>query len=529
MNIRRKRLLSAGAAALVTVVAAGCGTVDGSAAAGSDGQKIVIGMSDDVLATDPASGYDPGSWLLFNNVFQSLMSFPKGGSTPQPEAAKSCAFSDGTTTYRCVLRAGLKFSNGDPLTSTDVAYSFDRTIRIDDPDGPGPLLSTIKDISTPDARTVVFHLKEPDATFPSKIASGAGSIVDHRVYPADKLLTTGKAVGSGPYELASFSRKQAVFTVYHGYRGTARTANSGVTLRFFRGDQNALRKALENGSVDVAYRGLTANSIDQMQNSPTADREGIDVVQGTSAETQYMVFNIHDPVVGNPAVRKAIAYLVNRDSLVAQVYKGTATPLYSVIPAGIVGHNTAFFDMYGGQPSPQKAEEALRSAGITRPVRLTLWSTPSRYGPATDEEFRTIARQLDASGLFDATVKSVPFDQYAKGVSAGKYGVYVKGWVPDYPDPDNFTEPFFGPDNALENGYTNTDITRHLLPQTEAQTDRVKTEQDFGELQDQIAVDLPLLPLWQGQQYAVAHDDIEGLEWTLDPSTVFRFWEISKI
>ena len=41
-----------------------------------------MGMSDDVLATDPASGYDPGSWLLFNNVFQSLLSFPKGGIDP---------------------------------------------------------------------------------------------------------------------------------------------------------------------------------------------------------------------------------------------------------------------------------------------------------------------------------------------------------------------------------------------------------------------------------------------------------------
>ena len=58
------------------------------------GSTVVMGMSDDVLATDPASGYDPGSWLLFNNVFQSLLSFPKGGTEPQPEAAKECAFSD---------------------------------------------------------------------------------------------------------------------------------------------------------------------------------------------------------------------------------------------------------------------------------------------------------------------------------------------------------------------------------------------------------------------------------------------------
>ena len=84
------------------------------------------GMSDDVLATDPASGYDPGSWLLFNNVFQSLLSFPKGGTEPEPDAAKECSFTDTKTqVYTCTLKDGLKFSNGDALTSEDVKFSFD--------------------------------------------------------------------------------------------------------------------------------------------------------------------------------------------------------------------------------------------------------------------------------------------------------------------------------------------------------------------------------------------------------------------
>src|SRR3954468_8592089 len=94
----------------------GCGT--GAGCSGSGGSSVVMGMSDDVLATDPASGYDPGSWLLFNNVFQSLLSFPKGGTEPQPEAAKACGFTDTSTkVYKCTLKDGLKFSNGDRLTS----------------------------------------------------------------------------------------------------------------------------------------------------------------------------------------------------------------------------------------------------------------------------------------------------------------------------------------------------------------------------------------------------------------------------
>lgn len=161
-------------------------------------------------------------------------------------------------------------------------------------------------------------------------------------------------------------------------------------------------------------------------------------------------------------------------------------------------------------------------------MKLTLWSTPSRYGPATDQELKAIAGQLNASGLFDADVKSVAFDQYEKDIAAGRYGVYVKGWVPDYPDADNFTAPFFGEGNVLGNRYQNTTITGSLLPKTAAVPDRAATADEYGTLQDLVAEELPLLPLWQGKQYAVARDDVTGLEWTLDASTVFRFWEIRK-
>lgn len=511
-------------AGLASGLLTGCGS--GSGDSGGTGSSVVMGMSDDVLATDPASGYDPGSWLLFDNVFQSLLSFPKGQTEPQPELAKQCTFTDSrATVYQCTLKDGLKFSNGDPLTSKDVKFSFDRMLKINDPAGPAVMFPMLGSIDTPDAKTVVFRLKSSDATFPSKIASGAGSIVDHLQYDANGLRTDHKAVGSGPYKLDSFDQDKAVFSVNDNYKGTAKVKNSGVTLKFFHGDRTALKKALLDGNVDIAYRGLPASDIaglDQQQG------KGVDVIDGTSAEVQHLVFNMKDPVAGKPGVRKAMAYLIDRDALIKNVYQGTATPLYSIIPAGIVGHNTAFFDTYGARPSQAKAAAALRADGITGKVKLTLWSTPSRYGPATDEELKAIAGQLNASGLFDADVKSVAFDQYEKDIAAGKYGVYVKGWIPDYPDADNFTAPFFGKGNVLDNNYTNRTITGTLIPDTAAQSDRAATDKDFGRLQNIVATDLPVLPVWQAKQYAVVRDGVYGLEYCLDASTVFRFWELSK-
>ncbi|MET9804788.1 ABC transporter substrate-binding protein [Streptomyces sp. NPDC006368] len=527
MKVHNKWLAAPLAAGLAAALLSGCGTESGGA--GDDGVTVLVGMSDDVLATDPAAGYDPGSWLLFNNVFQSLLSFPKGGSVPQPEAAEKCGFDQGgSKVFRCTLRDGLKFSNGNPLTSEDVKFSFDRALKINDPAGPAPLLSTIDSIETPDEQNIVFKLKVPDATFPSKIASGAGSIVDHREYDADSLRTDGKAVGSGPYKLESYSNGEAVFSVNADYHGTAKVKNGGVTLKFYNGDRKALADSLKKGDIDVAYRGLAADDIAELKKTSASDSKGIEVIEGSSAEVKHLVFNMKDPVVGKLGVRKAIAYLVDRDALVEDVHRSTTTSLYSIVPAGITGHNTAFFDTYGNRPQPEKAKQALRSAGLSGKVPLTLWSTPSRYGPSTEEELQAIAKQLNASGLFEATVKSVEYEQYEKDIKAGKYGVYVKGWVPDYPDPDNFTQPFFGEGNVLGNNYENARITGTIIPKTAASADRTASDADFGKLQDMVAEDLPILPLWQGKQYAVARDGITGLEWTLDASTVFRFWEIKK-
>ncbi|KOV91164.1 ABC transporter substrate-binding protein [Streptomyces sp. NRRL B-3648] len=512
-------------AGLASGLLTGCGSETGDS--GGTGSSVVMGMSDDVLATDPASGYDPGSWLLFNNVFQSLLSFPKGATEPQPELAKQCGFTDTRAmVYKCELKDGLKFSNGDALTSADVKFSFDRMLKIDDPAGPAIMFPMLGKVETPDAKTAVFRLKVPDATFPSKIASGAGSIVDHRQYDANGLRTDHQAVGSGPYKLDSFDKDQAVFSVNGNYQGTAKVKNSGVTLKFFHGDRTALKQALLDGGVDIAYRGLTASDIAQLDQQK--DDKGVDVIEGSSAEVQHLVFNMKDPVAGKLGVRKAMAYLIDRDALIQDVYQGTATALYSIIPAGIAGHNTAFFDTYGARPSREKAAAALRADGVTGKVKLTLWSTPSRYGPATDEELKAIAGQLNASGLFDADVQSVAYDQYEKDIAAGKYGVYVKGWVPDYPDADNFTAPFFGKGNVLDNNYSNRTIVKSLIPGTAAQSDRAATDKDFGRLQDIVAAELPVLPVWQAKQYAVVRDGVYGLEYCLDASTVFRFWELSK-
>ncbi|WP_419998052.1 ABC transporter substrate-binding protein [Streptomyces boninensis] len=501
---------------------------------GSDGsgedENIVMGTTDEVGSLDPAGGYNVGSWMIFNNTFQTLLSYQHGATEPGPEAAKQCSFEDNqSTVYRCKLRDGLKFSNGNSLTSKDVAHSFNRTLRIKSPKGPAYLLASIKKIQTPDAHTVVFRLKAPDATFPAKIASNAAVIVDHREYPADKLRTDDKIIGSGVYSLDEFDKKRAVLSRNDDYKGSAEAKNSGMTVEFFTGEQARLKKALQSGDVDLAYRGLAADDIRELENATLAgEGDGVKVSNGASAEVMHLIFNMKDPVAGKLSVRRAMAYLVDRNALIRKVYQRTVEPLYSVIPTGITGHTTPYFNTYGDRPNPDKAAAALRADGVNQKVKTTFWVTPNRFGPATVPAFKEIARQLNASGLFDADVKSVPIDEYDKGIQQGKFGFYVRGWLADYPDPDIFVAPFFAKDNIVNNGYDSDPINNSLLPATNKEADRARTVGPYKKIQSLVARDLPVLPLWQGRQYTVARENIFGSEWSVDSATVPRFWEFSR-
>ncbi|MDO0928754.1 ABC transporter substrate-binding protein [Streptomyces sp. TG1A-8] len=485
---------------------------------------IVVGTTSAPSTLDPAAAWD-GSWELFRNIYQTLLAYPNGATTPQPDAAESCRFTDSTSrTYRCTLRAGMKFADGDPLDAEAVRHSIDRIRTIDAPSGPAGLLDSLDRVDTAGDRDVVFHLDHPDATFPFVLATPAMSIVDPDDYPADSLRKDGEVFGSGPYRLQSYQEgKQAVLVRNGNYKGFAKRRNDAVTIRYFQ-DSRAMVEALRDKRIDVTYRGLAANDIIALQQHGTTD---LQLVDGSGTDISYLVFNPEDPWAGQPAVRKAVAQVVDRAAIAHKVYKDTVDPLYSMVPKGLTGHTTAFFDDFG-DPSVSKAREILRGAGITRPVPLTLWYTTDRYGSETAEMFRELERQLDDSGLFTVALKSRPWKTYVVGYQKGEYPVFGRGWFPDFPDADNFIAPFVGEHNALGTPYPAKEITSVLLPHARAESDRAKVMKDLESAQRIMVDDARLIPLWQGRQYVAASDDISGGEQALDPSTIMTMWELHR-
>ncbi|MEV7319555.1 ABC transporter substrate-binding protein [Streptomyces sp. NPDC093970] len=517
----RKRGLRRAAAAASLSLVAGCGVFSGS---GSKGEPIVVGTTSAPSTLDPAGSWD-GSWELFRNIYQTLLAYPDGATTPQPDAAEKCAFTDsGNRTYRCELRPDLKFSDGDTLDARAVKYSIDRIRTVAAPSGPAGLLGSLDEVRTVGDREVVFHLNKADATFPFVLATPAMSIVDPDDYPAHSLREDDSVRGSGPYTLKSYDDgERAVLVRNDRYRGFADRQNDAVTIRYFR-DSSTMVKALRSGDIDVTYRGLAASDIVALE---AHDDTELQLVDGTGTDISYLVFNPRDPWARTPAVRKAVAQLVDRASITHSVYKDTVDPLYSMVPAGLTGHGTGFSDTYGA-PSAAKARKILTDAGITRKVPLTFWYTTDRYGSETALMFQELKQQLDESGLFAITLRSRPWKTYVVGYQKGEYPVFGRGWFPDFPDADNFIAPFVGEQNALGTPYPSPVITGRLLPEWRSESDRGEAVRQFKEAQQILVDDARLIPLWQGRQYIAASVDVSGGEQALDPSTIMMMWTLHR-
>ncbi|MFC5215937.1 ABC transporter substrate-binding protein [Streptomyces coerulescens] len=530
--MNRKTLVLPAVIGLLAPVLAACGSTD----SGSDnGDAIVVGTTDAFTASkdapaplDPAFAYDVGTWNILRQTVQTLMIQPRGEGEPVPEAAQSCGFTDsGNERYACTLRKDLKFANGDPITASDVKYSIDRARALKADSGVFALLSTIDTVETQGDNEVIFHLKTADATFPFKLSTPVAGIVDPDIYDKKKLRDGFELDGSGPYtlkaEVEDDKLVSAVFTKNPNYQGSLKVNNEKVELRNFQ-DADEMGAALDKGDIDLMTRTMSPEQIQKL--SADSDDE-VDLVDMSGLEIRYLAFNTNAPTVKSKAVRQAMAQVIDRGELVSKVYGSQAEPLYSLVPASITGHSNSFFNKYG-DPDTAKAESLLERAGITTPVKLTLHYTTDHYGSATKKEFELLKKQLNDSGLFEVDIEGAPWATFRPAEQKGAYDVYGMGWFPDFPDADNYLAPFLDKDNFLGSPYANPAIRNDLIPESRRVADRLSASGSLTEIQDIVANDVPVLPLWQGKQYVAANDAVTGTAYVLNSSSTLQLWELGR-
>jgi peptide/nickel transport system substrate-binding protein len=543
---RRALVATAGiTAAALALAACGGGSSDSSSSGGSSGGgSLTIGTSDKITTLDPAGAYDNGSFTVMNQVYPFLMNTTPGHPDVQPDIAESAAFTS-PTDFTVKLKPGLTFANGHDLTSSDVKFSFDRILKINDENGPASLLANLAGVDAPDDTTVVFHLKVAnDQTFAQVLSTNVGPIVDEQVLSPDHLtpdadIVAGKAF-AGPYTITNYDQNNLVSYQanpdYQGALGAPKTDK--VNVKYYA-DASNLKLDIQQGNIDVAFRSLSATDIADLRGN-----DKVQVVDGPGGEIRYITFNFNTQPYGattpdaDPAkalaVRQAVADLIDRKEISDQVYKGTYTPLYSFVPEGLTGAITPLKDAYGdgnGGPDANKAKQTLTAAGVTTPVQLSLQYTTDHYGPSSGDEYALIKDQLESSGLFKVNLQSTEYVQYSKDRVADVYPAYQLGWFPDFSDADNYLTPFFlnTPDSTafLQNHYVNPAINT-LIQQEVTTQDPAARQQVIEQIQTEEAKDLATVPYLQGSQVAVVGKDVNGTEDTLDASFKFRYGVLSK-
>ena len=526
--MNRKTLVLPAVIGLLAPVLVACGGSDGA------DDAIVVGTTDQFEATsdnpaplDPAIGYEAGVWNVLRQTVQTLTHVPRGGGEPVPEAAESCSFTDTENeSYRCTLRSGLTFADGSPLTPEDVKYSIQRVLDIKSENGPVGLLDNIDTIETKGGNQVIFHLRTPDATFPYKLATPAAGIVQKDKYPAKTPRNGFQVDGSGPYtmkpEVENDQVVKVVFTKNPKYKGDLKVQNDKVELDLFP-DSDAMGKALDEKKIDMMTRTMSPEQEQKMLLHPT---DGVKLTEMPGLFISYLAFNTEDPAVKDKAVRQAIARVVERGAIASKVYGSTAEPLYSLIPSGITAHSNSFFNKYG-EPSVSEAAAVLKAANVQTPVKFTLHYTTDHYGSGTKTEFEMLKKQLNDSGLFDVSIEGTPWAKFRPAQKEGKYTVYGMGWFPDFPDPDNYTAPFLDKNNFLNSPYSSKDA-QALIPESRREADRAAATKTFQRIQDIVATDVPVLPIWQGKQYVASLTGITGVEWAVNSSADLQLWELGR-
>lgn len=525
-------------------------------------QKVlVVGTTDDEITFDPADSYDYFSINIIQNTMSMLLTYQPGTTTLAPSIlsevptlANGGISADGLT-YTLRIRSDAKFEDGTPIDADVVKRSIDRVVRLNGQ--PAFLLEPIvnateywnaptaaKDsawanytasgVVKVDDLTVKVRLRRAWSPFASLLAFSVTAPVHPTAVTEDRFYPN-VIISSGPYRLVSyFPHQRYELEANPNYWGDPPTVPRVTVVRYATAAD--LKLAIQTGEVDVAYRSLLPEDFNALKQDTS-----LRTLEGESPVIRYLVFNVCDDAgvtdgwcpratpFADKQVRQALAYLTDRGDIATAAYKGTVSPLYSLVPAGMFGHEDVFKTVYGENPNVAAANALLEAAGFTaaQPFRFTLWYTPSHYGDPEIFVAQSLKRAWEQSDHIEVILNSEEWAQYRASWRAGNYDVFLLGWFPDYFDSDNYVFPFLHAESGgtaqFGNWYKNATLDTVIEDQA-ATSDPTERATLFGEIQDALAADVPYIPLFQTKQVVVFRPNVSGI--VLDPIQFFRYFTI---
>ena len=458
---------------------------------------------------DPRIGTDAFSehidYLLFDGLLQRDQHLGLA-----PDLAEKWEMPDAQT-YVFHLRHGVRFSNGHPLTSADVKFTFDSIRSGAIKTAKRGAFALVDSVTAPDAWTVIFHLRAPYASFPLNLIRQAVGVVPQNA-GAD---FAQHPVGTGPFHLVHLITDEEVLIE----RNPSYFAGAPTLERVrFRIVPDALVRALElrKGSGDLEYNSLTPDMVGALGRD-----ENIEVARAPGTALAYIAFNFDDTILKNRQVRQALAYATDREALIKYLLRGQARPAASLLPPNHWAYDaTSHYDY-----DPARANSLLDAAGFPRGrdgIRFHL-----ELKTSTDESTRLLAAALQNQwhqvGV-QLDLHSLEFATFYADITRGSFQLYTLRWLGANLDPDIFDYVFdsakIPPAGANRGHYRNPQLDA-LLAQARVTLDEVKRKEILSQIQKTVAEDEPYINLWYYDNVCVHRRRITNVQ--LSPGGDFDF------
>jgi peptide/nickel transport system substrate-binding protein len=493
------------ACAAMASISGGC-----SRSARADRSSLILLIESSPVNLDPRFASDGQSQHLDGLIFSSLVARDEQMNL-HGDLAESWETPD-PLTYVFHLRHNARFHDGSAVTAADVTATFDFVLNSANRSPKRGGFRMIAGVEDLDASTVVFHLKEPYASFLWSVSRPAIGIV-----PANAGADFSKKLtGSGPFKFVSQAQDdEVVLAANTEYFGGA----PNVTRLRARIVPDAIVRALElrKGSADLEISSLSPDMVPVL-----AGRPELGVSERPGTNLNYLGFNMEDPAVGRREVRQALAFATDREALIRYLLHGQARIATGILPPNHWAYEPNVTQYW---LNVARAEQLLDTAGYPRAangVRLhVLLKTSTEeqarlIGAALQEQWRHAGIELEVRPLEIATLLSDSIK--------GNFQMNLLRWVGANNDPDVFEFVYsskrFPPDGANRGHYRN--------PRMDALTDLIRVEMDrekrkelCSEAQKILADDLPYLPMWFGDAVSVHRKDLGDL--ALSPSGDFDF------
>ncbi|HEV7319975.1 MAG TPA: ABC transporter substrate-binding protein [Ensifer sp.] len=491
---------------------------------------------DDVITMDPGEAFELTAAEVTGNTYSMLVRLDiNDTSKVVGDLADSWTVSDDGLTYTFKLKSGLKFASGNPVTAEDVAWSFERAVKLDK--SPAFILTQFgltgdnvtEKAKAADEQTFVFTVDQPYA--PSFVlnclTATVAAVLDKKVVldnvkpvtPTDdykydndfgnEWLKTGYA-GSGPFKLREWRANEVIVLERNDNYYGEQAKLARVIYRHMK-ESSGQRLALEAGDIDVA-RNLEPGDLDAV--TKNADLAATSAPKGT---VYYISLNQKNANLAKPEVREAFKYLVDYDALGSTIIKGIGEIHQSFLPKGVLGA----LDENPYKLDVAKAKELLSKAGLADGFTVTM---DVRNGQPVTGIAESFQQTLGQAGV---KLEIIPGDgkQTLTKYRARNHDMYIGQWGMDYFDPNSNAETFTSnPDNSDE-GKNKTLAWRNAwdVPELTKKTkeallerDSAKRAETYKELQKTVLGESPFVIIFQQTEVAGYRANVKGLK--LGPS-----------